>query len=704
MTIAEYKKLKVSVKETFGEQIKALDRQPSNKVPDAVRRIKEQLIAAGMSADEATKKVYTMLRLSNKKDQSITATMGNSQFRNINDAQSAAVASVTDFGKSTRNEGSKERAASLNTALMATETGINDLIAKRERLVAKDLTGKTQALTYAEAEQIMITKLNTSKEATTKITAETVAELAKANPQIKNMINGSDTIISVWQKIRLEALGFNGDLSKLNATQAGILAKSFAAIGSTVESTNRIGILKEQYANLDKLDKQIKDYTKALKGQSVAAQISDRDAAAALNKQIDANNKLADARKKALQIKQADADLGRQIEKTRLEMQNAASTGDTTKAQSLRVDLESLTSQQQTEAQTRAIDTATEAANKPLKAALEALGNKQTKLADSAALAAESLDKIQTKYDNQKAAIDKVNGAMTALYGNAAAAGKTIEEYVKTVKGGKEAAGLVSAEEAATGKKMPRYTTTKVYNGSQMETKTVPVSPEQNALSILQKSGTQAGVSTALADSIKGGKSLADVVNAVKGIDDPQKVRKDLKVTGDYSKSTEEKTFDGKKIKVLNAEARNKISDNFGGLNLGETFIWNGQKYGKSKKDGNVVYMGKAATGVMSSSGMFLVGEKGPELVHLKNRANIMPNDVMNTLAAASPRYNFNKAQYNIKDGVTSGNSYVVNQTIYASEGMDVEALSNMIVKKAEVVIGQKAKINVKMIGQGKNI
>jgi hypothetical protein len=101
---------------------------------------------------------------------------------------------------------------------------------------------------------------------------------------------------------------------------------------------------------------------------------------------------------------------------------------------------------------------------------------------------------------------------------------------------------------------------------------------------------------------------------------------------------------------------------------------------------------------------MFLVGENGPEFVHLKNKANIMPNDVMNKLAAASPKYNFNQAQYSVRDGAVSGNSYVVNQNIYASEGMDVEALSNMIVKKAEVVIGQKAKINVKMVGQGKNI
>jgi hypothetical protein len=708
MTIAEYKKLKVEVKETFAEQIKALDRQPSSKVPDAVRRIKEQLIAAGMSADEATKKVYTMLQLSNKKDQSITATMGNSKFKAITDSQTAAVSSVESFGSDTRDQGNKEKAISLNTALTATETGINDLIAKRERLVAKDLTGKTKSLTYAEAEKIMIDKINKSKEAGTAITQGTIDEMAKSNPEVKKMLNSADTVVSVWQKIRLEAQGYNGDLSKLNASQAAVLSQAFAAISSSVQSTNREGVLKEQYANLDKLKGQISSYTKALKGQTVSQQISDRDRLKALNKQIEANNKLAEARKKALSAAQADADLGRQIEKTRLEMQNASATGDTQRAQELRIDLESLTSNQQTESQMRAIDKANEAANKPLQAAIEAMGDKQQKLSDAAALAGESLDKLKAKYDKQEAAINKVNNSMTALYGNAAAAGQSIQEYVKKNK--EAAAGLVAAMEAATGEKMPRYTTkttTEITAAGPVTTTTkVPVSPQQNALDLLLKSGTGAGVNEALANSIKGGATLKDVVNAIKGAKGDPTLRKDIKVTGDYSTQLEEKEFGGKKIKVLNAQARDAIKDRLD-LQLNESFIWNGQKYARSQKNGNVVYVGpakKAATGVMGGSGMFLVGERGPEMVHLKNRSNIMPNDVMNTLAAASPRYNFNKAQYSLKDGSTSGNSYVVNQNIYASEGMDVEALSNMIIKKAEVVIGQKAKINVKMVGQGKNI
>ena len=693
MTIAEYKKLKVEVKETFGEQIKALDRQPSNKVPDAVRRIKEQLIAAGMSAEEATKKVYTMLQLSNKKDQSITATIGNSQFKAITDAQTAAVSSVTSFGKDTRDQGNKEKAAAFNTALMATETAINDLMAKRAREVAKDTKGKKELLTYAEAEKMVLDQINKSEESRTKITKGTVDEIAKTNPQVRKIINGSDTIVSTWQKIRLEALGFKGDLSKLSAEQAATAANLFSAVSDSVQSTNRAGMLKEQYSSLDKLKGQIESYTKALKGQTAAQQISDRDRIASLNKQIDANNKLADARKKALTQAQADADLGRQIEKTRLAMQNAMAVGDTAQAQSLRIDLESQTSQQQTEAQTRAIDKANEKDNKPLKAAIEAINNKQKKLGDAAALAGDSLDGLKVKYDKQKAAIDKVNTSMTSLYANAKLYDMSIEDYIKKNK--EAAAGLVADYEAATGKKMDRYITGK-------DGKKVPVSPEQNAAAILAKSGATPGID-ALATSIKGGATLKDIVNAVKGIED-KKLRKDIAVSGDYSKSMEEKTFNGVKTKVLNAEAREAIAKRED-LQIGETFIWNGQRYGKSKTNSNVVFMGKAASGVQGGKpGMYLVGEKGPEIVHLKNRANIMPNDVMNTIAAASPRYNFNRSQYNVRGEGAVGASYVVNQNIYASDGMDVEALSNMIIKKAEVVIGQKAKVNVKMVGQGKSI
>ena len=736
MTIAEYKKLKKEVKETFSEQIAALNRQPSNKVPDAVRRIKEQLIAAGMSADEATKKIFTMLQLSNKKDQSVTATMGNNSFKKILDPQTAAVSAVESFGRDTKDQGNKEKAASLNTALMATETGINDLIAKRERLVAKDTTGKIKSLSYSEAEKMMLDQINKSKEAGKVITQGTIDEMAKTNPEVRKMINGSDTVVSVWQKIRLEAQGFNGDLSLLNASQTKLIADSFAAISKVVVQTNRTGLLKEQYATLEKLDKQIKSYTKALKGQSVAEQISDRDRVKALNKQIDAINKLAEARKKALQAQQADADLGRQIEKTRLEMQNAAAVGDTAKEQSLRIDLESLTSQQQTEAQMRAIDKAAEAGMAPLKAAIEAISNKQEKLSDSAALAGESLDKIKAKYDKQEAAINKVNNSMTALYANASAAGLSIEAYVKTMTGAEEAAGLVAASEAATGVKMPKYT-----RGA--DGKPVPISPEQNALALLAKSAGPANA--ALATAIGGGSTLKDVVNAINGDFAKNSTgEKAPKNTGKVGGPTVSRT-------TVNQTTGEKEVLKDGLL---ETSLLKFKGGGRGLKPGDIVQVGigkgidgvesavagqppklsgsikivaidlnqqraqftihKAQGGVirgpgsntsdsipaMLSDGEFVVNAKSAMSFGYGNL------DRINKMAEGgrASRFNFNRESFDVRSAGSSSSSYVVNQTIYASDGMDVEALSNMIVRKAEVVIGQKAKLNVKMVGQGKNI
>ena len=716
MSIIEVQKLREEVKETFAEQVEAFNKSPSDKIPAAAIRMKEQLIAAGMSAEEATKKIYTMLTLSNDADQAFSATIGSAAFKKVLDPQSAAVSSLSSFTGAVKNEGDKEKALSLNTALMATETGINDLIAKRERLVAKNLDGKEKLLSFDEAEKTMLDQLNASADARTTITQGTVDVLAETNPEVRQLINGSDTVVSVWQKIRLEAKGFSGDLSKLNAEQANAIYESFRAVGSTVEATNREGILKTQYTALGKLKDQITNYTKALKQQTVSQQISDRDRIASLNKQIDANNKLAEARKKALSAAQQDADLGRQIEKTRLEMQNAQATGDTEKAQSLRIDLESLTTQQQTESQIKAIDAATEAANKPLQDALDAMSKKQQDLADSAALAGESLDKIKEKYAKQQAAIDKVNGAMTALYVNASAAGLTIEEYVKTVKGGQEAAGLVGATEEATGVKMPRYTGSGTGPGSENggpggsprvaerrgenggSGAPAPVSPQANALAILAKAGAGSAANDALANSIKGGASLKDVVNAIQGKEDDKKMKK---ISYGISQS-------GYSANKVGAGALSAAGISSQEMVIGKTFLdknevkWkiSSLPAGRNNPDFGVT---KAGFGAMNLNPKIptIVGDRGPEMVF---GGMVIPN--MAKVPFASPRYDVKQAakRFEPMQQRSSNASYVVNQNIYAAEGMDIEALSNMVVKKAEIVIGQKAKVNVKMVGQGKNI
>jgi hypothetical protein len=77
----------------------------------------------------------------------------------------------------------------------------------------------------------------------------------------------------------------------------------------------------------------------AAKGQSAASQIKTRDAIKALQKEIDLNNKLADARLKALDVAKTEGDLAREIEKAKLGYNQAVATGDTAKAQQYQLDI-----------------------------------------------------------------------------------------------------------------------------------------------------------------------------------------------------------------------------------------------------------------------------------------------------------------------------------------------------------------------------
>jgi hypothetical protein len=118
----------------------------------------------------------------------------------------------------------------------------------------------------------------------------------------------------------------------------------------------------------------------------------------------------------------------------------------------------------------------------------------------------------------------------------------------------------------------------------------------------------------------------------------------------------------------------------------------------------------QSASGIASTyglprfdSGINLVPQDMLAMIH-KNESIIPASMNPFNPEAAMPRYNFDRPSFGIRGEGSSGASYTVNQNIYASEGMDVEALSNIIVRKAEAVIGQKAKINVKMVGQEKSI
>ena len=423
VTIEEYKKLKKEVKDNYSDQVLLINKTSADDQEALAIRLKEQLIAMGLSAEEASKKIYAMYASSEFASIASKVTVGSKgKFNEIKDTATAAASALESLNAAMATDRDPtEQANQLNTALMALSTDVEkrqaDAVKKQRALATKE--GKyyssgdeKQDMLQAEAEAIQA--INKDVETQAVLTREVVDEMAKIDPAIRQIVNEQDTALSLWQKTRIQVKGYTGDLRNLTAAQTNDLYQLQIALGKTIESANRAkgGALEKQYAKLDKNKQRQAAYEKAAKGQKVADQISDREKMSSLQKQIDLNNKLADARIKALTAAKEEGDIGREIAKKQAEYDAALATGNTAGAQQASLDMEGLQSQLQFNAQVKNEENARDVKNAPLLKQIEAMQKKQQKLSDNAALAGEKLGDLTKSIATQESAIDAVNSSM----------------------------------------------------------------------------------------------------------------------------------------------------------------------------------------------------------------------------------------------------------------------------------------------------
>jgi len=414
MTIEEYKKLRKELKDTMAEQIKVIN---ATSRPDAARvavQLKEQLMAAGLSAEEAAKRIYTLFNLSNKAGQAVSV-INTDAFKQIVDAQTAAASALQSFNYAKNFENTRDAASALNTALTAINTGVEDLVSKSEAAARKKGQEFDETTARYEAEKKQLEVIASKVKSQEAIGQDVLNNLKKQNPEIEKFVNSQDTAVSVFQKLRLVARGFTGDLAELNAQQVDAVYKLQIATSQAVEQVNKTGLLASQYKAYNQLKKQRDDLAKAAKGQSVREQIDSREALRALDKKINAIRKEAEERKKALREQQQDANVSLEIQKKQLEYQDMLATGNVSGAAQIQLDIEKLVGEQQLTLTERAIDTSADKRIAPLEAERERLQKAQEDLADKAALAGEGLDSMNKRLAKQKQQIDAVNVAMTNL-------------------------------------------------------------------------------------------------------------------------------------------------------------------------------------------------------------------------------------------------------------------------------------------------
>ena len=420
ITIAEFKKLKKTVKEQFADQIKLIDKTSADDQLGLAERLKTQFIGMGMTSEEATKKIYAMYTLSkNFAGSASLYTVAADGFNEIKTAVEAAAAAIKIYNQAV-HEGrdGTEQAEALTTANAA----LLNAIEKDQEAALKKAQGDKKApkfISTADKKDLMLkTELATLEQISKEqryqktISQATLDELEKTNPTLFEIATLHDTNISLLQKQRLIARGFNLDMRELSATQVDQVYKFNLGVTQAIENVGRVTFLKANYEKIDKLRQQQDRYTKAMKGQSAAQQISDRDKLSALQKQIDANNKLADARIKALDAAKKEGDIAREIAKAQARYEAALATGNTADAQQASLDMQGLQSDLQYEAQVKAIENATTLKNAPLLKQIELIQKKQQDVADAAALAADKFGDLTEQIDKEETAVNTLIRAM----------------------------------------------------------------------------------------------------------------------------------------------------------------------------------------------------------------------------------------------------------------------------------------------------
>ena len=691
MTIEEYKKLKKEVKETYTDQIKLINQSKESELPQVAIDIKTALMAAGMSADEASKKIFAMFKLSDQAEKAGAFTVGNRAFKNIRTGQDAAESAINNYVSASANNG-REGANAVNTGLMAIQAGIIDEIEKSKKAAKADKSGNTKVLTEYQAQEAMLKKLNKLESSKAVLTAGTRAEMIKQNPELKKIINPMDTVVSLFEKMSLGAKGFTGDLSQLGAEAVSTLSKVADSVAASVAAANKEGLLKKNYAALKKLTDQRDVLEKAAKGQSAQKQIDTKNELKRLQSQIDANNKLADARLKALDAAKQEGDIGREIAKKQAEYNAAIATGNTAGAQQASLDMEGLQSTLQYNSQKKAIEDSTKLANAPLEARIKAINAGQEKMSDNAAIAAENLGALNKKIATQTQQIDDVNLAMTTLRINAYALGMTLEEYAKTPEGRAASAGVVGSLNKAD----PSTIVTPKLQLKRSARVNNPSVADQ-ALGFMGK--VEGEITKGLASKgITVGAMTGDIIINGKKMDvSPSKGAVSVtSLTGPRNTKTNE--VDMRELTAANISTK-----------IGTEFVdKNGQKWKISEGLGGgrdtTFTVVKAGYGTMKLNPKVptIVGDRGPELAF---GGMVIPN--MAKLPFASPRYDVGQAAKMFEpmsDSRGGGNVINLTQNIYPSEGMNTDAFVRQVVSMTKDAIGQDVKLNAKMKGNPMNV
>ena len=415
LTIKELKELKKTAKETMPELLATFNSIDATKVNDLASNLKAQFVAAGMSVEDATNKIYALISASEKSGQAFGAISGKA-FMQIKDKSTAAAFSVqllsdnlNEVNAGVSDIDAAALAGNFESVISSIDSAVTGLVG------TKDETGKI--IDETKALQIQFEKLNEKGLLRTKIGQEALNQLKKERPELAAILKSSDSIGGMYAKWRVLLSGAYVDLKNITSEQAIGLAAYQQALDMAGEqiATGQVvsSVLDDSVKGSQKLEEQIKKNTKAMKNYSNESVGLSRQQIKAINDQIAAIKKQADAKKKAMQDALDSENTELELMQLKREAQDALARGDRDAYADIQLRIQQLTKEAQTKAAIRKIEENEQRDIEAKQKILDADAEKKARADENIA----GVGKRTESAAETKATVDKLNQTILQLAG-----------------------------------------------------------------------------------------------------------------------------------------------------------------------------------------------------------------------------------------------------------------------------------------------
>ena len=361
--------------------IESLNRSESkDETQRLINNQKAQMIAAGMSIEDANRKIYGALANSNKSKQAYQL-IADQGFGAIVDKSTAAEFAVGNLvntlkGGAGTADWHKEIGNGFEGLINVFQNATSSLVGTKDALgnVIDDYKAYEMVMSQAEASNPGINE---------EIGTAAYENLAKTQPLLATIANKSDSIKGILAKWKLFTSGINIDLSKIDSTLAIKLAGFNSAIDSGVTALTKAADDKTTFGTIGKayeaLQKTIKATSAAAQRANAASQRSAQEELKIIAKKIKLIDEEKNKKLESLRATQDASNYALELQKLQIEYADAVSRGDMATAARARLDIDQLTLNRQSDLAVKAIEDAAEKAKKPLEKDAEAISNAQDK-------------------------------------------------------------------------------------------------------------------------------------------------------------------------------------------------------------------------------------------------------------------------------------------------------------------------------------